>query len=223
MYRLLVDTIPEGTNTSKGTSLRSLLSLEPSEKPTTIYSIYRDTDAKYVLFVTKNGMVKKTDIAEYGSTKRKTGIGAISLKDGDEIAAVTLIKDEELILVTHNGNILRFNSTEVVNTSRMTMGVKGIALADGDFVVAALPIRNKEDNLAVFSTSGHGKQIILSEIPILKRGSKGVLGTKDGSLAAAQLVNKDDNILLIGISNSICISASEIPVLSRKEKKENGL
>ena len=214
-YRLLVDSIPEGTNTSKGASIRSLISLEPSENPTVIYSMYRDNSAKYVLFVTKNGIVKKTDIAEYNSTKRKNGIGAITLKENDELAAVTLINNEELFLITHNGYVLRFNSSEIVATSRMTMGVKGITLGADDFVVAALPIRTQTDNLALFSTIGHGKQIILSEIPILKRGSKGLQGVKNESIAAAQLVNKDDNVLLIGASNSICISAQEIPVLSR--------
>ena len=78
MYRLLVDNIPVGTNSSQGQSIRSLVNMAPDENPETMYSIYRDTDAKYVLFTTKNGLVKKTALEEYINTKKKTGIVAIS-------------------------------------------------------------------------------------------------------------------------------------------------
>ncbi len=82
MYRILVNDIPVGTNTTKGQSIRSLIAMEPNETPTLIYSIYRDTDAKYILFVTKNGMIKKTALEEYVKTKKKTGIASINIKAG---------------------------------------------------------------------------------------------------------------------------------------------
>ena len=100
MYRLLVDNIPVGTNVSKGTPITGLIEMEENEKPTVIYSIYRDTDAKYILFVTKNGLVKKTSLEEYTKTKKKSGILAINIKDNDELASVFLVKDEDIILIT---------------------------------------------------------------------------------------------------------------------------
>ena len=219
MYRLLVNDIPAGTNTSKCTPIKSLISMETNEKPTIIYSIYRDTDAKYVMFVTKNGLVKKTGLKEYIDTKKKTGVGAIVLKEGDELAAVTLIKDEQLLLLTHNGNVIKFSSSEVAATSRMTSGVKGIGLNEGDYVVAALPIRNSEDDLAVFSSSGLGKRIKQSDILSQKRGGKGVSCFKGATaseyVVTGQLVNDEDSVLIIGNQSSICVSAKEIPVLGR--------
>ena len=219
MYRLLVNDIPVGTNVSKGQSIKSLIAMETNEEPAIMYSIYRDTDAKYVLFATKNGIVKKTALEEYVNTKKKTGIGAISLKEGDELAAVTLIKDEPLAIVTKQGYVLRFNSTEVSATSRMTAGVKGVNLGEGDEVVAALPVRNPDDALALFSENGLGKKILPKETITQKRAGKGVVCYKvtdaTGPVRAAILVSDEDNILLVGDKTSICISATDIPAMGR--------
>ena len=219
MYRLLVNDIPVGTNVSKGQSIKSLVAMETNEEPAIMYSIYRDTDAKYVLFATKNGIVKKTALEEYVNTKKKTGIGAITLKDGDELAAVTLIKDEPLAIVTKNGYVLRFNSIEVSATSRMTAGVKGINLNEGDEVIAALPVRNLDDALALFSENGLGKKILPKETITQKRAGKGVVCYKTtdatGPVRAAILVSDEDNILLVGDKTSICISATDIPAMGR--------
>ena len=219
MYRLLVNDIPVGTNVSKGQSIKSLVAMETNEEPAIMYSIYRDTDAKYVLFATKNGIVKKTALEEYVNTKKKTGIGAITLKDGDELAAVTLIKDEPLAIVTKNGYVLRFNSIEVSATSRMTAGVKGINLNEGDEVIAALPVRNPNDALALFSENGLGKKILPKETITQKRAGKGVVCYKTtdatGPVRAAILVSDEDNILLVGDKTSICISATDIPAMGR--------
>lgn len=219
MYRLLVNNIPVGTNVSKGQSIKSLIAMETNEEPAIMYSIYRDTDAKYVLFATKNGVVKKTALEEYVNTKKKTGIGAISLKEGDELAAVTLIKDEPLAVITKNGYVLRFSSTEVSATSRMTAGVKGINLSAGDEVIAALPVRNPDDALALFSENGLGKKILPKETITQKRASKGVVCYKisdtTGPVRAAMLVSDEDNILLVGDKTSICISATDIPAMGR--------
>lgn len=219
MYRLLVNDIPVGTNVSKGQSIKSLIAMETNEEPAIMYSIYRDTDAKYVLFATKNGIVKKTALEEYVNTKKKTGIGAISLKEGDELAAVTLIKDEPLAIVTKQGYVLRFNSIEVSATSRMTAGVKGINLSEGDEVIAALPVRNPDDALALFSENGLGKKILPKETITQKRAGKGVVCYKvtdaTGPVRAAILVSDEDNILLVGDKTSICISATDIPAMGR--------
>lgn len=219
MYRLLVNDIPVGTNVSKGQSIKSLIAMETNEEPAIMYSIYRDTDAKYVLFATKRGVVKKTALEEYINTKKKTGIGAISLKEGDELAAVTLIKDEPLAVVTKNGYVLRFNSMEVSATSRMTAGVKGINLGADDEVIAALPVRNPNDALALFSENGLGKKILPKETVTQKRAGKGVVCYKTtdatGPVRAAMLVSDEDTVLLVGDKTSICISATDIPAMGR--------
>lgn len=219
MYRLLVNDIPVGTNVSQGQSVKSLINMDMDEQPVVIYSIYRDTDAQYVLFVTKSGLVKKTTLEEYNKTKKKTGIAAINIKDGDELAVVSLVKDEQLILVTANGMAIRFDSKEVSPTSRTTSGVKGINLADGDSIVAALPVRNLNDKLAIFVSGGLSKKFSLDELPVQKRAGKGLMCYKPtnatGNVVAATLVEDGDNILILGDTNSICIAADEIPNLGR--------
>ena len=219
MYRLLVDNIPVGTNTSVGQSIKSLVNMAVDENPATMYSIYRDTNAKYVLFTTKNGLVKKTTLDEYIKTKKKTGIAAIALRENDELASVSLIDNEPILLLTKNGYIIRFNSSEITPTSRSTYGIKGITLSEGDEVVMALPIRHDTDNLAVFTTGGMGKKVPLTEITIQKRGGKGLYIYKPtastGSVISASLIDDNDNLLISGNSASICISAKDIPVLGR--------
>ena len=215
MYRLLVDLIPSGTNTAKGVPVKSLIQMADNEEPAVIYSIYRDTDAKYVLFVTKNGLVKKTTLDEYTSTKKKTGIAAINIKDGDELVAVSLVKDEDVILATAGGYCIRFNTMEIGATSRNTSGVKGINLGAEDYIIAAAPVRDTTDQLAVFSKIGLGKRVSLSDLPTQKRGGKGLMCYKNELIADIALVNDSDNLLLVGNNTSICISASELPSIGR--------
>lgn len=219
MYRLLVNDIPVGTNVSKGTSIKSLINMDTDEQPAVMYSIYRDTDAQYVLFVTKNGLVKKTSLEEYIKTKKKTGIAAINIKEGDELAAVSLIKDEQLILMTANGMGIRFDSKEIGATSRATSGVKGINIGADDKIVAAMAVRNGNDKIAVFANGGLSKKIDLSELPVQKRAGKGLICYKPtestGKVVAAALVEDSDSVLIIGDKTSICIGASDIPNLGR--------
>ena len=219
MYRLLVNDIPVGTNITKGQSIKSLIAMETDENPTVIYSIYRDTDAKFVLFTTKNGLVKKTGLDEYIKTKKKTGIAAINIKDDDELVSVNLIKDEPIVIITAKGAAIKFNSTEIGTTSRTTSGVKGINLNADDYVVSTLPIRHETDNLAIFVENGMGKKFSLTEIPIQKRAGKGLICYKPsdstGNVVSAALVSDEDTILICGDKTSLCISATEIPILSR--------
>ena len=217
MYRLIVDSIPEGTNTTKGISIKNLIQMQPDENPTVIYSIYRDTNAKYVLFTTKNGLIKKTSLEEYTKTKKKTGIAAITLKDGDNLASVSLVNDEPVIMLTKKGMCIKFNSTEISATSRATSGVKGINLNDGDEVVTTLVIRNAEDCLSIFSTGGFTKKIAPKDLVTQKRGGKGVICYKNGDdmIAGGALLSDEDSVLIIGSSKSICIPATDIPLLGR--------
>ena len=219
MYRILVDNIPVGTNTTKGQSLQSLIEMESDEKPTLIYSIYRDTDANYVLFATKNGVVKKTSLEEYIKTKKKTGLAAINLREDDSLASVNLIKDEDILLITKKGMMIRFASNEITSSSRATMGMKGINLADGDEVVSALPIRHEDDQIAIISEKGLGKKVSLKEAIRQKRAGKGLICYKptdvSGEVIGASLISDEDSILLVGVPNSICISAKDIPLQGR--------
>ena len=219
MYRLLVNDIPVGTNTTKGQSVRSLIAMEANENPTVIYSIYRETDAQYVVFTTKNGLVKKTALDEYIKTKKKSGVTAISLRESDELVSVNLIKDEPIVITTKNGMAIRFDSKEVGATSRATSGVKGITLNDGDEVVSTLVVRHDTDELAIFSKNGLGKKFALSELPIQKRAGKGLMCYKPtdstGTVSAAALIDAEDQILICGDKSSICISAKDVPSLGR--------
>lgn len=219
MYRLLVNDIPVGTNVSVGQSIKSLVAMDTDENPAVIYSIYRDTDAKYVFFTTKNGLVKKTTLEEYIKTKKKTGIAAINIKENDELVSVCLVKDESMILLTKNGYGIRFSSMEIGATSRATSGVKGITINPDDEVIAALPLRHDTDAIAIISEAGLGKKFKSSELPLQKRAGKGLICYKPtnstGFVADGALISDEDNILIIGDKSSICVSAIEIPELSR--------
>ena len=219
MYRLSVDNVPEGTNTSKGMNVKGLVNMADNENPSVIYSIYRDTNAQFVLFVTKKGLVKKTPLDDYVKTKKKDGLAAITLRNNDTLASVSLIKDEQVILVTKNGYVLRFDSKEITPTGRITMGVKGIALAEDDEVIAALPVRDERDALALFTENGLGKKVLPADSSTQKRGGKGVPCYKPtnatGNIACATLIDDTDVILVVGQRSSICISAKEIPTLGK--------
>lgn len=219
MYRILVNDIPVGTNVSKGQSIKSLIAMDNDEEPNLIYSIYRDTEAKYLLFVTKNGITKKTSLEDYINTKKKTGIIAINLKEGDSLVSVNLVKDEDIILLTSGGMGIKISSLEVSASGRATAGVKGISLKDDDYVVAALPVRNKTDDIAIFSTKGLGKKIKMEELATQKRAGKGLIIYKpsdvSGEVISGALICNEDNLLIVGKTSSICVSAEEIPLQSR--------
>ena len=217
VYRLLVDNIPLGTNTTKGTPIQALVELEHGEEPTIIYSIYRDTDAKYVCFVTKEGMIKKTPLEDYTKTKKKTGMPAITLREGDELQSVFLVKDESIVIFTYDGYGIHFNSDEVSPTSRATVGVKGINLKEGDYVSFAMPVRDMKDSIALFSEKGLGKRIPIFEKQ--KRAGRGALcynvGISSGRLEGGAMVNDGDKLLVMGDKKSICIEATELPNLAK--------
>ena len=212
VYRLLVNDIPEGTNSSKGQPITSLIEMLHGEKPTIIYSAYRDTDAEYIFFVTKKGLAKKTSIKEYTSIKKKNGTTAIKLKENDEIAAVALIKNESIILTSSGGNCIHFNSKEVAASGRVTMGVKAMALKEDEEIECMAVVREPTDNLAVFAPNGIARQIPLKEFPIQKRAGKGI---KIGEVIDMTLIAPGDILLVSGQKKNICIAANDIPVLSR--------
>ena len=215
MYRLLVDNIPVGTNKSQGVPINSLVSMDGDEIATTMYSLYRDTDAKYVLFITETGLVKKTALEEFTKTKKKTGIAAIKIKEGDKLASVSLIKDEDIILLTKNGQGIRFKSSEINPSGRVAMGVKGITLKPEDKVVAGLVVRHDTDDLAIFAENGLAKKIKLTELASQKRAGKGVIVYKNNNIASATLITSGDRILVCGTKTSLCVAADDIPEMGR--------
>ena len=218
MYRIIVDNVPIGTNVSKGVNVSTLINLEPDEKVIAITNLAKENESKYVVFITKNGLFKKTAIEEYTKTKRSTGIAAINLKDGDSIANIELMNEEDIILITKKGYSIHFETKDIAAIGRVTAGVKAIKLTDGDEVLTGLPIRNNKDTVAIFSAYGNGKKTVIDEFPIQARAGKGVAAYKvtpaTGDIIGAVMINNEDNILLIGKS-SICISATDIPLLGR--------
>ncbi len=220
MYRILVDNIPVGTNVAKGVPINSLIKLESDESIVAVTSLHRKTTANSVVFVTKNGLIKKTALSDYMKTNRNNGIIAISLKEGDSVVDVTFLEDEEVILITKNGMSIRFTSKEVPLSGRATKGVKAIKLNEGDEVISILPIHKDTDEVAVFSKSGLGKKCKLTEFSLQARGGKGLLVYKTDdaegkTLVGAEMLSDEDNLLLIGNKTSICISAVDVPTLSR--------
>lgn len=213
MYRLLVDNIPEGTNTSVGLPISSLLTFEDNEIPMAYTTLSRDTNKKFIFFATKNGVVKKVPLEEYDSMKR-TGVVAIKFKEGDELAAVTFINQEEMMLVTKNGMTIRFNTTEMPISSRIAQGVKGMNVADDDYVIAALPISDTSNYLAIVSQDGLGKRVELKEFNSQNRGGKGISCYKN-KISGVALVNDNDLVLISGDKSSIVINATDLPILSR--------
>lgn len=213
MYRVLVDNIPEGTNASNGTPISTLIEFENGEKLMAFTTMTRDTDKKFIFFATKNGTIKKVSLDEYDKMKR-TGIIAISFKDGDELADVTFINQEQMLLVTKNGMAIRFGTTEMPISSRTAQGVKGMKLNDGDNVIAALPIVDSADYLAIVSKNGLGKKMQIDELTLQNRGGKGLLCYK-GEIAGAEIIKESDNLLINGDKSSIVISGKDIPTLGR--------
>ena len=214
MYKLLVDLIPEGTNVSKGVYINNLINLEPQEQVIAINSFERNNNARFVFFITKKGQIKKTSIEEYKSIKKTTGIVAIKLNDGDSIANVVFADDEDFIVITKKGMSIHFETKSISAIGRNTVGVKSIKLDDDDLVLIGLPIKEQK-YIAIVTDTGLGKKVKITELPPQGRAGKGVYIYKGANIAGAELVDDEDNLLVIGNPNSICISVSDLPILSR--------
>lgn len=216
MYRLGVDKIPEGTNTSRGISLRSLLNLDDKEIIQEIASAKDNKPADYVVFFTKNGLVKKTKFEEYANTKKTTGIQAIKLKDNDELAAVRFMNDDEkVILITEKGYSIKFTFADIKPIGRLTSGVKGINLTEGDGITGVINLTSKNDSIILITSKGKGKRMTPADFALQNRGGKGAIALKldpDDYVAAALSASEDDLILVAGKPNSICVPVKEISV-----------
>ena len=219
MYKILVNNLPIGTNSSKGTNIRNLINLEPQEEVIAVSSLDRKSENKYVVFITKKGLIKKTYLDEYKSMKKSTGIIAIKLNENDSIANVLLMNEENMIIITKKGMSIYFETKEINPIGRTSMGVKAIKLNEDDEVITGIPIYDTNLNLAIFTSGGLGKKMKMSDFTIQNRAGKGVSIYKNSitsdNLVGATIISNDDNILLIGKPNSICISSNDIPLLTK--------
>lgn len=213
MYRLVVDNIPAGTNATKGVPINSLVKLEPNEKVIAVTSLHRQKLPQFAIFVTKQGMLKKTYLSEYLEAKKNAGIAAIKLKEGDLVAKVSFQDAEDMIIITKNGMNIRFATKDIGAVGRVTMGVKGINLNEGDEVITALPVHKDTDTVGIFTSNGLGKKINLKEFVVQTRGGKGTVCSKQ-PIVGALMLSDEDNILISG-NTTICISAKEVPLLSK--------
>ena len=220
MYRMVVDNVPAGTNASKGANIKEFITMEPGEKVIAMTSVSRKNDAQYVVFFTKNGLIKKTAMEEYKTLKKSTGSVAIKLKEDDSIADVCFMNEEQVVLITKKGMSIRFAAAGVGATGRATMGVKAINLNEGDEVVAAILSNSSNENgIAIFTEKGYGKKVAIPDFVLQNRGGKGVIIQKvsdtTGDVAGAVAVSDDDLLILVGQAKSICIAATEVPLSSR--------
>ena len=217
MYKALVDDIPDGTNASKGSSIANLIpSLENGEIIVAAVSLDRGNESDSIVFLTKNGLIKKTALKEYKDFKRKTGIIATKIKDGDAIADIAIASAEDVIIATRKGMTIRVNLSEIPYGSRVSIGVKGIKLNEDDSAITLNVIHPETVYLGVIYDDGVGKKVPISEFPLQKRDGKGILVAKDKFVAGTLALSKDDLILISSQQKGICIPESELPELSRQ-------
>ena len=219
MYRLNVDKIPEGTNASRGVNLKTILKLDEKEIIQEIASARGEKPADYVVFFTKNGLVKKTKFEEYVNTKKTTGIQAIKLKEGDELAVVRFMNDDEkIILITKQGYAIKFTFDDIKAIGRLTSGVKGIAKKEDDAVIGVINFSSKDDSFILITKEGKSKRMFVSDFTIQNRGGRGVMALKldpDDYVAAALRATEKDLVLIAGKPNSICVPINEISIQSK--------
>ena len=206
VFKLKAYEIPEDSRTSRGTAIINLLDLQEGERVTSIIPVEEyDPDMNF-LMVTEKGLIKRTPFKEYKNI-RKSGIIAIKLNEGDKLIDVHLTKDEEdVILVTKKGLAIRFNEEQVRKSGRNSMGVKSIDLAEDDIVVSS-DLLCEDKYLLVISENGFGKLTEIAKYRPQNRGGKGLLTykitKKTGDVAAAAVVEKEDDVMIIADSGII--------------------
>jgi len=219
MYRLNVDKIPEGTNASRGVNLKTILKLDDKEIIQEIASARGEKPADYVVFFTKNGLVKKTKFEEYVNTKKTTGIQAIKIKEDDELAVVRFMNDDEkIILITKQGYAIKFTFDDIKAIGRLTSGVKGIAKKEDDAVIGVVNFSSKDDSFVLITREGKSKRMSVSDFTIQNRGGRGVIALKldpNDYVAAALPATEKDLVLIAGKPNSICVPVKEISIQSK--------
>lgn len=215
MYKLSVNKIPVGDNKSKGINLNTFFTFEKDEKLQAAINLKDNTNAEYVVFFTKQGLIKKTKLEEYKNLKKNNGSPAIKLKEGDNLASVTFLKDEDVIILTEKGMSIRFETKSINPIGRITSGRKAIKLAEEDNVLIGLPINRKNEEKYIIVGSKDGNVVKIPIESFTKQSPNGK-GLKCIKLAAADIVingticTNDDNLLVIGTKHSKAVSVSDI-------------
>ena len=221
LYKLRGYEIPEAGRTARGTAIVNLLSLDAGEKVSAIIPIQNFAEGKYLLFATKNGIIKKTSLAEYNSA-RKTGLLSITLKEDDELIDVRLTDGEDnVVLVTKCGMSITFDEKDVRPMGRVSQGVIGIRLGKDDEVIGMESIiTGTSATLLAITENGFGKRTELDEYRVQTRGGKGVITykitPKTGNIVGIRIVEEADDVMLITDTGTIIrLNVAGISVLGR--------
>ena len=220
VYRLKVYEIPEGSKISKGKAIVNILPFKPNEKVMAVIAVKEYGEEDYLIMATKKGYVKKTSIKAY-DTSRKEGIAAITLKEKDELIEVekTSGKDD-VILITKNGQGIRFNETDCRHMGRTAQGVIGMRLGKGDEVLAMAVVRDLNSDLFILTDNGYGKRTPVSDFSRIHRGGKGVraiiITEKKGKIAGAGILREDYDVMIMSTNGiMIRVNASSISKYGR--------
>ena len=205
VYRMKGYEIPEFSRQSKGLPIVNLLPLEKDEYITSVITLSNEEETKYLLFVTKSGLVKRTELSEFDNI-RNNGKIAIVLRDDDELIAVRkTVGNDEVVIGASNGRMVRFNEDEIRSMGRTTVGVRGMDL-DGAAVVGA-EIVCPDSLILIVTEFGYGKKTPIDEYRLTHRGSKGVkalnITEKNGNMIALKSVTSDDDLMIITDSGII--------------------
>lgn len=227
-FWLKVYELPEGNKTSKGRAIQNMLNIDSDDSINACLHIRKLGDADfcnshYVIFCTKNGIVKKTCLSEY-SRPRANGVNAITIREDDRVIGVCLTNGEdEIILANKNGRAIRFNENAIRTMGRTATGVKGITLDEDkqDEVVGMICINDKEkESVMVVSEQGYGKRSLVDDYRITNRGGKGVktlsITDKTGLVVAIKAVTDDDDLMIINKSGiTIRLKVADVRVMGR--------
>ena len=221
LYKLKGFEIPEAGRTAKGTAIVNLLSLDPGEKVSAVIPIQNFAEGKYLLMATKQGLIKKTALSEYNSS-RTTGLLGITLKENDELIGVRLTDGEDnVVLVTKNGLCITFDEKEVRPIGRVSQGVIGIRIDEDDEVIGMESIiAGGKATLLAITENGFGKRTELDEYRVQLRGGKGVVTykiiSKTGKLVGVRIATDDEDVMLITDKGTIIrLKVKDISVLGR--------
>ena len=221
VYKLKGYEIPEAGRTAKGTAIVNLLSLDAGEKISAVIPIQNFAEGKYLLMGTKNGLIKKTSLKEYDSTK-KTGLLGITLKDNDELISVKLTDGQDnVVLVTRKGLCITFEEKDVRPMGRTSQGVIGIRIAEDDEVIGMESIiSGSKATLLAITENGFGKRTELDEYRVQLRGGRGVITykitPKTGELIGVKIADDSQDVMLITDTGTIIrMSVKEISILGR--------
>jgi len=219
VYWLKVHEIPQAGRAARGRSVTNLLALKPEEKLSAFLPVREFQQDRFLVFATRRGLIKKTDLMQY-SSPRTSGLIAIALEDGDEVIGVRLTDGSgEIILSTAEGQAIRFEESEVRPMGRGTYGVIGMKLDEGDQVVAIDPVEPGRTLLAV-AENGYGKRSAMDEYRRTHRGGKGIITMKTtdktGRVIGVRMVTDDDQVMLVTSGGKVIrLRASELRVIGR--------